>query len=298
MNTLTRNNNKIFWDKWFKVNFKIMGFFAIFILLGIFIMLISNGVIAFKDISIKEFFTSIKWNPSAYKAPEYGILSMIVSSVLVTAIAMVISIPIGIGSAAYLAEFAPKNVVAFIKPAIEMLAAIPSVTIGFLGIVFFGPLISDFFYTSNGLNALNAGILLSIMALPTIISISEDIIYSVPESYKEASYALGANKWETLIRVTLPASSSGIIAAVMLGMGRVIGETMAVLMASGNAIAMPKSIFNAVQPITSTIAIEMGEVPYNTPHYYGLFALGVILFIITLIINLIADVITNKLAVK
>lgn len=293
MTTLTIK--KSFWDSFFKANFKAMGYLAIFILIGIFIMLVSNGILAFRDASLLEFFTTIKWTPSAYISPKFGILAMIASSVMVTVIAMLIAVPIGVLAAAYLAEFAPKRVTSIVKPAIEMLAAIPSVTIGFLGIVFFGPMIANFFGISNGLNALNAGILLAIMALPTIISISEDAIYAVPQSYKEASYALGANKWETLIRVILPAGSSGIIAAIMLAMGRVIGETMAVLMASGNAIAMPKSIFSAVQPITSTIAIEMGEVPYDTPHYYSLFALGVVLFIITLFINLSTDAITKKM---
>lgn len=286
---------KSFWEVFFKTAFKCMGYIAVFILVGIFIMLLSNGVLAFKSTSLIEFFTTTDWTPSAYETPKFGILAMIVSSLTVMFIAMLIAVPVGVLAAAYLAEFAPKKVATVVKPAIEMLAAIPSVTIGFLGIVFFGPILADVFGTSNGLNALNAGVLLAIMALPTIISISEDAIYAVPESYKEASYALGANKLETLLKVTLPAGSSGIIAAIMLAMGRVIGETMAVLMASGNAIAMPSSIFDAVQPITSTIAIEMGEVPYNTPHYYSLFALGVILFIITLFINLSTDAITKKM---
>ena len=136
------------------------------------------------------------------------------------------------------------------------------------------------------------------MALPTIISISEDAIIAVPDTYKEASYALGANKWATLIKIILPAGSSGIIAAIMLGMGRVIGETMAVLMATGNALAMPDSIFSSVQPLTSTIAIEMGEVPYNTPHYFSLFTLGLVLFLITLGINILALRISERLKLK
>jgi phosphate transport system permease protein len=157
-----------------------------------------------------------------------------------------------------------------------------------------GPLLARLFGLTNGLNALNAAVLLAVMALPTIISIAEDAIYAVPVAYKEASLALGANRWETLIGVVLPASSSGVIAAIMLGMGRVIGETMAVLMVAGNAAALPESIFDPVQPLTATSAIEMGEVPYHTPHYYGLFALGVVLFLITLVINLIADRLSTR----
>jgi len=290
--------NRNSWDQAFKFIFQLAGFSAVIILFGIFMMLFFNGIKAFADISIVEFFTSSQWSPSAYKTPQYGILSMVVSSILVTLLAMLIAVPIGVGAAAYLSEFAPKRLESIIKPAIEMLAAIPSVTIGFLGIVLLGPALSHLFGTSNGLHALNGAILLAVMALPTIISISEDAMYAVPQAYKEASYALGANKWETLTKVTIPASSSGIIASIMLGMGRVIGETMAVLMATGNAVAMPTSIFSSVQPLTATIAIEMGEVPYDTPHYYSLFALGVILFLITLIINLAADRITAQLNIN
>jgi phosphate transport system permease protein len=262
--------------------------------LGIFAMLLNNGLAVFKTISFSDFFTSKVWSPSAFKEPQYGMLSLLVSSVLVTVLALVIAVPIGVGAAAYLSQFARKKVAAIIKPSIEMLASIPSVTIGFLGIVLAGPLLADIFNLSNGLNALNGAILLAIMALPTIISISEDAMHSVPETYKEASLALGANKWETLLKVVIPASSSGIVASIMLGMGRVIGETMTVLMVTGNATAMPDSIFSPVQPMTATIAIEMGEVPYDTPHYYSLFTLGIILFIITFLINLWADRLTKR----
>ena len=286
--------NRTHIDQGFKWLFRFAGFFAVVVLIGIFLMLLINGLFAFRDISFVEFFTSANWSPSAYESPKYGILAMVVSSILVTLLAMIIAVPIGVAAAAYLAEFAPRRVENFVKPAIEMLAAIPSVTIGFLGIVLLGPILANMFGTSNGLNALNGAILLAVMALPTIISISEDALYAVPKHYKEASYALGANRWETLVKVTIPASSSGIIASIMLGMGRVIGETMAVLMATGNAVAMPDSIFSSVQPLTATIAIEMGEVPYDTPHYYSLFALGVILFLITLGINVLADKITAK----
>lgn len=271
---------------------------TVLVLLGIFLMLLINGVFAFKDIDLIEFFTSTNWSPSSYDKPEYGILSMVVSSVMITAMAMVIAVPIGIGAAAYLAEFAPKRIARILKMTIEMLAAVPSVTIGFLGIVLVGPFLAKVFGTSNGLNAFNGAILLAVMALPTIVSISEDAIYAVPNAYKEASYSLGANRWETLVKVVIPASSSGILASIMLGMGRVIGETMAVLMAAGNAIAMPASIFSPVQPITATIAIEMGEVPYNTTHYYSLFVLGIILFLITLGINIASDVIYSKFQIK
>ncbi|MCB0629536.1 MAG: phosphate ABC transporter permease subunit PstC [Saprospiraceae bacterium] len=295
-NILKVNRGKV--DDGFNLLFRLAGILTVLILFGIFLMLLINGLLAFRDISLREFLISPIWSPGAYESPHYGILTLVVSSLMVTFLAMLIAVPISIGAAAYLAEFAPRRVEKILKPAIEMLAAVPSVTIGFLGIVLVGPFLSWLFGISHGLNALNGAILLAVMALPTIISIAEDAIYAVPNTFKEASYALGANKWETLVRVVLPASASGIIAAIMLGMGRVIGETMAVLMATGNAAAMPNSIFDPVQPLTATIAIEMGEVPYDTPHYYALFALGVILFLITLIINLIADKITTQWQVR
>ena len=281
-------------DRGFKYLFHAAGYLAVVVLVGIFLMLLINGVLAFREISLVEFLTTSKWSPGAYKTPTFGILSQVVSSLMVTLMAMLIAVPIGVGTAAYLAEFAPRWLANIVKPAIEMLAAVPSVTIGFLGIVLVAPFLANLFGTTNGLNALNGSILLAVMALPTIISLSEDALYAVPKAYKEASLALGANQWETLVRVLIPAGSSGIIAAIMLGMGRVIGETMAVLMATGNAVAMPNSIFDPVQPLTATIAIEMGEVPYNTPHYYSLFALGIILFLITLLINLGAARLANR----
>jgi len=286
------NRNRV--DRLANVLLRLSGWFVLLILVGIFAMLLRNGLAAFKTISIAEFFTSPIWSPSGFKQSQYGILSLLVSTLFVTLIAMAMAIPVGVGAAAYLNQFARKRVAAVIKPSIEMLAAVPSVTIGFLGIVLVGPALADIFDLDNGLNALNGAVLLAVMALPTIISISEDAMHSVPETYKEASSALGANKWETLTKVIIPASSSGIVASIMLGMGRVIGETMAVLMATGNAAAMPDSIFSPVQPLTATIAIEMGEVPYDTPHYYSLFALGIILFVITFLINMWADRLTKR----
>ena len=282
-------------DRLMKFLLRLSGLLVLLLLLGIFAMLLKNGLSAFKTIGFTEFFTSSIWSPSAYKEPQYGILSLLLSSILVTGLAMLIAVPLGVGAAAYLSMFARKKVAAFLKPSIEMLAAVPSVTFGFLGIVLLGPFLADIFNLTNGLNAINGAVLLAVMALPTIISISEDAMHNVPLTYKEASYALGANKWETLVRVVIPASASGIIASIMLGMGRVIGETMAVLMATGNATALPASIFDPVQPLTATIAIEMGEVPYDTPHYYSLFTLGIILFLITLAINVWADRLTKRL---
>lgn len=270
------------------------GILAVFILIGIFLFLLYTAIPAFRDINIAEFFTSKNWDPTSPVKEEYGIVSMIVSTFMVTLGALVIAIPIGIGVAAYLSDVAHWKVREVVKPIIEILAGVPSVVIGFLGIVLFGPAIAKVFGISNGLNAKNGSILLAIMALPTIVSISEDSLNAVPRAYAEASLALGASRWQTLTRVRIPAALSGIIAAVMLGMGRAIGETMTVLMATGNAPAFPRGFLSSIRTLTSSIAIELGEVPYFTTHYYALFALGLVLFIITFVVNLISDIILHK----
>ncbi len=275
--------------------FFLNGVLVVVVLIGIFVLLVTKSLPAFKEIRLSQFLFSASWNPTAsFVAPSYGIWSMIVSTFLVSLGALCIALPLGVGSAAYLSDVASPRVREIVKPIIEILAGIPSVVIGFLGIVLVGPAIAKLFRTSNGLNALNGAILLAVMALPTIISLSEDALKSVPKSFEEASLALGATKWQTLVRVKIPAALSGIIAASMLGMGRAIGETMTVLMATGCALAMPKSFLDSVQTMTATIAIELGEVPYDTTHYYALFAIGLVLFIITFVINMISDVILHK----
>ena len=271
------------------------GMSVIVVLGGIFAMLFYYGMHAFSDISLSEFFLSTSWNPSAYGEPSYGILSMVVSTLFVSVGAMIIAIPIGVGAAAYISEIAKPAVRETLKPVIEILASIPSVVVGFFGIVFLGPLIADVFGLSSGLNAINGSFLLAFMSLPTIISVSEDAIHSVPEEYKAASMALGATRWYTLVKVILPGASSGIIASIMLGFGRAIGETMTVLMATGNALRMPGNFFDSVRTMTANIAIELGEVPFNTTHYYSLFAVGLILFLMTMVVNLAAERITQHI---
>lgn len=270
------------------------GILSVLVLLGIFSLLIFTAIPAFKEISIKEFLFNDVWNPTSYVKESYGILSMLVSTFMVTIGALLIAIPIGIGTAAYLSDVANSKVREIVKPIVELLAGIPSVVIGFLGIVLIGPFLAKILHLQNGLNALNGSVLLATMSLPTIISISEDALTSVPKSYDQASLALGATKWQTVIKVKIPAALSGIIAACMLGMGRAIGETMTVLMATGCAPAMPESFLGSVRTLTSTIAIELGEVAYNTTHYYALFALGLVLFVITFCVNLISDIVLHK----
>ncbi len=287
MNSIRRIRTDIF----FKHLFRFAGFVCIAILLGIFIMLLYNAVAFFTKVRPLDFITATQWNPNN----EFGLLPLLVSTLLVTFGAMCIAIPLGIGTALFISEYTTGFVKNWLKPTIEMLAAIPSVVIGFLGIVVISPSISQVFGLSNGLNALNGAILLAIMALPTIITVAEDAIYAVPLSLKEASYGLGATKWATLRQVVLPASYPGIIAAIMLGMGRAIGETMTVLMATGNSLAFPTGFFSSIRTITATIAIEMGEVPFQTTHYYGLFAIALILFFITMAVNILAERLANKI---
>ncbi|MDD5455575.1 MAG: phosphate ABC transporter permease subunit PstC [Candidatus Margulisbacteria bacterium] len=287
------NKNKAF-DELTNWVFKLSSSISILVVVGIFIFLFKESLPFFKEMRPADLFLSAKWNPEGWSGEYYGILALVWGSLLVTVITLVISIPLGLMVAVFIAEIAPRNLKIFIKPVIELLAGIPSVVIGFFGLVFVGPLIAGIFHLANGLNALNGGLLLSIMVLPTIITLSEDAINGVPKDYREASFALGATKLETIFKVTLPAASSGILAAIMLGMGRAIGETMAVLMACGNAPALAKSIFDPVRTLTSTIAIEMGEVAYDTNHYYALFNLGLYLFLISFFINNIAEYFLKK----
>ncbi len=274
--------------------FFVNGIVAVVVLIGIFGLLLTSAVPAFKEVPLGQFFTSARWDPTSPVKAEYGILAMVASTLMVTLGALVIAVPIGLGVAAYLSDVAHWRIREIVKPVVEVLAAIPSVVVGFLGIVLSGPLIAKIFHLSNGLNALNGSLLLAVMALPTIISISEDSLNAVPRAHAEASLALGASRWQTLIRVKIPAALSGIIAAFMLGMGRAIGETMTVLMATGNARSFPHGLLSSIRTMTANIAIELGEVPYYTTHYYALFAIGLVLFLMTFIVNLIADLILHK----
>lgn len=277
-------------DSLFRLVFLMSGILCISILAGILLMLLYNASSFFSQNGLLDFLTGMVWNPGNSKAnPSYGLLPLLVSTLMVTLGALALAVPLGITTALFLAEYARPAVRNILKPAIEILAAIPSVVVGFLGIVLVSPALSFLLDLSNGLNALNGAILLAIMALPTIVTVTEDALHAIPNSVKEASYALGAKKWDTIYRVVLPAAYPGIISAVMLGMGRAIGETMTVLMATGNAAAFPSGFLDSVRTITATIAIEMGEVPYQTTHYFSLFALALVLFIITMIANVIAE---------
>ena len=264
------------------------GIASILCVILIFIFLAKEGFSLFKTVSIPDFLLGKKWYPIS-EPPLFGILPLILGSLFVTLGAALISVPIGIASAVYIAEVAPLHVKEILKSGIELLAAIPSVVLGFIGMVTLVPFVKNAFNLPTGLSALSGSIMLAFMAMPTIVSIAEDALNAVPRKYREAALALGATRWQAIWRVTLRAASSGIVAAVMLGIGRVIGETMAVMMITGNAARIPESIFQPVRTLTATVAAEMGETVQNSDHYFALFAIGIVLFVITFVINLIAD---------
>lgn len=272
---------------------KLSGLSAIFIIILIFFFLLKEGLSVFKVVSLGEFLFNPKWHPIS-TPPTFGILSLIVGSLVVTVTAAIIALPLGIGSAVFIAEIAPKRIKEILKIGIEFLAAIPSVVIGFIGMEIVAPIVQKVLDLPTGLTAFSAAIMLALMAMPTTVSITEDAITAVPRQYREAAIALGATKWQTIWKVVLRVAAPGIVAACMLGIGRVIGETMAVMMITGNTVSIPSTIFQPVRTLTATIAAEMGETVQGDTHYFALFAIGVILFIITFIINFIADFFLSK----
>jgi phosphate transport system permease protein len=273
--------------------FACFAFFSVLILGLIVIFLFREGIPIFQQISVSKFIFGSAWYPT-YDPPEYGIWPLIVGSLVVTFFACLIAVPLGVLSAIYISEIAPGAIKEYLKSIIELLAGLPSVVLGFFGMVIVAPWLQETFDLPTGLNIINASVMLAIMAIPTISSISEDAIYAVPREFKEASYALGATKYETIIKVIIPAALSGISTAVILGMARAIGETMVVLMVAGGAAAIPQSIFDSVRPMPASIAAEMGEAPFGSGHYHALFATGIVLFFVTLAFNLIADYFSNK----
>jgi phosphate transport system permease protein len=266
----------------------ISGLASVVFVVLIFLFLLKEGLAVFQTISPAKFLTGHKWYPIS-DPPQLGILPLIMGSLMVTIGAAVISVPIGVGCAIYIAEIAPGKVKEVLKAGIELLAAIPSVVLGFIGMVTIVPWIKWLFHIPTGLTAFSGSIILAFMAMPTIVSIAEDALYSIPKTYKEGAFALGATHWQTIYRVLLPAAASGIVAAVMLGIGRVIGETMAVMMITGNAAVIPETILQPVRTLTATIAAEMGEAVIGSEHYFALFAIGIVLFIISFAINVTAD---------
>ena len=259
----------------------------------IMVYLFLEGLPIFQKVSVGDFIFGSSWYPT-FDPPEFGIFPLIVASLAVTALSSLIAIPLGVMTAVYLAEIATPRTRSVVKPLVELLAALPSVVIGFFGMVVVAPYLQDTFDLPTGLNLFNAALMLAFMSVPTICSVSEDAIYAVPGDLKEASLALGATHWETIRRVVLPASLSGVSTAIILGMSRAIGETMVVLMVAGGAAMLPTSIFSPIRPMPSSIAAEMGEAPFHSDHYHALFAIGMVLFVFTLIFNIIASHIAEK----
>jgi phosphate transport system permease protein len=267
---------------------KIAGFSSILFLLLIFAFLMKEGTPALTEVSLSELFAT-RWYPIE---KYFGILPLIGGSLVVTFFSILIALPFGVGTAVYIAEIAPQGVKQFLKPMIEILAGIPSVVLGFIGIQVLVPFVRRFLDLPTGLTAFSGAFLLALISIPTIVSIAEDALYAVPQSYREAAIALGASKWETIWGVTLPAARTGVLTAVMLGIGRSLGETMAVMMVTGNAPVMPTqwmSFFLPIRTMTATIASEMGEVASGSTHYHVLFFIGIILFALSLIINVTAS---------
>jgi len=269
------------------------GILTIVILLGIVVLLLKEGLPAFWYTPPWEFFFGTKWYPVS-EPPTFGIMPFFVATLWVTLVATAISVPIGVACAAYLAEVAPAKVRETVKPIIEILAGIPSVVMGFIGLMLLSPLVQSTFNLNTGLSGLTAGIMLSLMSLPIIISVSEDALRAVPDDFRQAAYALGSTRWETIRHVSIPGALSGITAAIMLGVGRAIGETMTVLMVAGGALAVPALPTQPMMPMTAAIASGIGNAVRGGLQYQALFAIGLILFIITLAVNLIADKVLER----
>lgn len=270
------------------------GISAIVFIMGIFAFIMKEGLsFVFDRLDLAEFFLTIRWAPTSTNNPTFGALALIVGTASVTGMAMLVAIPFSLGAAIYISEFATGRTREVLKVLVELLAAIPSVVWGFIGLTIMNGLIIEFFDVPIGLNVLNAGVILGLMAAPIMTTIAEDALKAVPDRFREAAEAMGATKWQMIRQVVLPAAKNGLVSAVLLGVGRGFGETMAVLMASGHAVNIPHSVFDSVRALTATIAAELGETAVGSDHYGALFALGIFLFLITFAINLTADLVVR-----
>jgi phosphate transport system permease protein len=270
------------------------GISAIVFIVGIFVFISKEGFgFLLGDFNFKEFFFSPNWRPTSENKETFGILALVAGTASVTGLAMLIAIPFSLGAAIFIAEFASGKTREFLKITVELLAAIPSVVWGFIGLAIMNPIIIQTFNVPVGLNVLNAGVILGLMAAPIMTSIAEDALKAVPDRYREAAEAMGATRWQVIYKVVLPAAKNGLLGAVLLGVGRGFGETMAVLMATGHSINIPTSVFDSVRALTATIAAELGETAAGSYNYQALFTIGIFLLIITLIINLAADLIVR-----
>ena len=281
-------------DKLVQLIVFIGGISAIIFIIGIFVFITKEGFgFILNTMDPVEFFTSPYWEPSDEDAPEYGILALVAGTASVTGLALVVAIPFSLGAAIFIGEFATGKTREFLKVLVELLAAIPSVVWGFIGLTMMNPLIIQLFDVPVGLNVLNAGLILGLMTAPIMTSIAEDALKAVPDRYREAAEAMGATRWQVIFKVVLPAAKNGLLGAVLLGVGRGFGETMAVLLATGHSVNIPSSVFDSVRALTATIAAELGETAVGSDHYQALFTIGIFLFVITFIINLTADLVVR-----
>lgn len=267
------------------------GWSSILFMAAIFLFVLREAAPVVPKIDVGELFTSTRWIPAPAKgnAAHYGALALIVGTLATTAIGMGIAVPTGLAAAIYISEFATARSRETLKVVIELLAAVPSIVWGFIGLMIVAPFVSEVTGAPLGTNLLSGGLILGLMSVPVIVSIAEDALRSVPDSYREAGLALGASPWEMVHRVLFPAAKSGLLAACLLGLGRAVGETMAVLLATGHANQIPRSLVDPVRTLTAAIAAELGEAPKGSDHYRALFLLGMLLLVITVTINLVAD---------
>jgi phosphate transport system permease protein len=289
-----RLNRDWYIDKVIQLLVFIGGISAIVFIIGIFVFISKEGFgFLAGTFDWREFFFSPNWRPTSATRETYGILALIAGTASVTGLAMLVAIPFSLGAAIFIAEFASGKTREFLKVTVELLAAIPSVVWGFIGLAIMNPLIIQTFDVPVGLNVLNAGVILGLMAAPIMTSIAEDALKAVPDRYREAAEAMGATRWQMIYKVVLPAAKNGLLGAVLLGVGRGFGETMAVLMATGHSINIPTSVFDSVRALTATIAAELGETAAGSTHYQALFTIGIFLFVVTFIINLVADLVVR-----
>jgi phosphate transport system permease protein len=289
-----RRNLDWYIDKLVQALVFVGGISAIVFIVGIFVFITKEGLgFIINTMDVREFFLSPYWEPSDEDLPEYGILALVAGTASVTGLALLVSIPFSLGAAIFIGEFATGKTREFLKVLVELLAAIPSVVWGFIGLTLINPLIIQVFDVPVGLNVLNAGLILGLMIAPIMTSIAEDALKAVPDRYREAAEAMGATRWQVIYKVVLPAAKNGLLGAVLLGIGRGFGETMAVLMATGHSVNIPHSLFDPVRALTATIAAELGETAVGSDHYQALFTIGIFLFLITFLINLTADLIVR-----
>jgi len=277
-----------------EVLIRLCGVSAILFVFGIFFFVFREGShFLFHGLKLREFFFSAEWYPTSQSHVRYGALALIAGTASVTLLSMLLAVPFGLGAAIFISEFCGPRAKETLKITVELLAAIPSVVWGFIGLTVMNKLIIEIFHTPIGLNVLNGAVILALMSVPIIVSIGEDALKAVPDSYREAAIALGVTRWQLIYRVLLPAARNGLLAATLLGVGRAAGETMAVLMATGHAVKIPTSILDSVRTLTATIAAELGEAAVHSDHYQVLFIIGILLFSITFAINLAADLIVR-----